>query len=859
MFSPLTRPTAFERTVAVVVVLIFVVISNLAESAPVTTHPRLFVRQEDLPRLKSWAVSANPVFQNGLLQAAETAKTTMDTPIATNNIPYLGAGFAGLPSLPYRDDGTNGFVAYPCEDYAMLFAFMSLLYDEGTPEHEDYASRAKTLIMHVMDAAIQGPPDPAPAAPTDWNDPAQVSSWYSGNAWRRTTFAAGDRSRWHGHCFPLVVDWIYDEFTTAELEEIRHVFLLWMEQNISASRVGGGSFTTSYNDPVYLTHYSIRYAVNNYQTAHIRNMAMMSIALDASDDDPYPVGPRGIGVRGYLENTIGLWLFQTDFILRTYCQGGFSPEGFSYGPSNVGRMLQLMLALHTSGYDDPNAFSVPMPQVKLENSGFYQDFLPGLLHSISPSKLTVPGWEWRGEMYQPAYFGDANRYELAETINALGPLGVYSYLNGNTDEWNATRYVQTFMMEGGEEKLESRVRWNEDFTHAIFYFLIMDPNETAPVDPRPTMTTSHFGTGLNRLLSRTSWNEDANWFTYKMSWNNIDHQFGDANMFEFWREGEWLTKEWSGYAFAYQNACSEWHNTLSIENDFVDAGTGHNRTVTSANGSQFLLGNPAGDPVLVARSLTPEFDYLCGDATGQYNYNPLAMQVTHASRSILWLKPDHLFVYDRAETQTDGYTKRFWLGLPGDPGDTMIAGNVTTGTTPKGQHLYVTTLLPEMGTPVLDLTEPISDYGEEGAEGEWTRHRLMVEAPGDPASARFLHVLQGTDAGQSRDNTGTVDTTSSTTSFAGAFAGDTAVLFPVNLDEPFVELTYETPGDATRHLITGLDPGAGYTVEISGTCGGDDPISVTVTQGGDEIADTGGVLIVECVAENAGVEDWESY
>ncbi len=44
------------------------------------------------------------------------------------------------------------------------------------------------------------------------------------------------------------------------------------------------------------------------------------------------------------------------------------------------------------------------------------------------------------------------------------------------------------------------------------------------------------------LLARTSWDEDAAWFTYSLGWVGIDHQNGDGNCFSFYRDGEWLTK-----------------------------------------------------------------------------------------------------------------------------------------------------------------------------------------------------------------------------------------------------------------------------------------------------------------------------
>jgi hypothetical protein len=89
-------------------------------------HPRLWVTAGDLPRLRAWANSDNPIYQQGLKPLAEEAKAAMD---------------AGL--VPAEDHGGNTWVEYPSEMYAELFAFMSLI--EADPGiRQDYAERART-------------------------------------------------------------------------------------------------------------------------------------------------------------------------------------------------------------------------------------------------------------------------------------------------------------------------------------------------------------------------------------------------------------------------------------------------------------------------------------------------------------------------------------------------------------------------------------------------------------------------------------------------------------------------------------------------------------------------------------------
>jgi hypothetical protein len=48
---------------------------TLEMMAPVTTHPRLFVRCDDLPRLRQWAVASNPIYEQGLRILVENVKS----------------------------------------------------------------------------------------------------------------------------------------------------------------------------------------------------------------------------------------------------------------------------------------------------------------------------------------------------------------------------------------------------------------------------------------------------------------------------------------------------------------------------------------------------------------------------------------------------------------------------------------------------------------------------------------------------------------------------------------------------------------------------------------------------------------
>lgn len=764
--------------------------AECTDAAPLTGHPRLWVRGSDLPRLRSWATAANPVYKNGLAAVASQAKADMD------------AGH-----VPDEDDGGTAWATYATEKYAELFAFMSLIAaDQGA--RDDYAGRAVQLLMYVVDKAALGAADNQP-----FRDPA---------------FSTSDRSRWWGEGFALTVDWIYPYLNAAQKAAIRKVFLRWTQENMVAE-------TTTYNhpepqgvvnDPVLTKNrLRVRWAFNNYYAAHMRNIGLMAMALDAADD-------ADAKLRSYLRYATGSWLYVIDYLLRTDARGGLSPEGYEYGPQSAGYIAQFLLALQSAGQDDPAVWG---PQVVLTGNPFWKAFTPAYLHSLSPAtSIAGDGWDYLGPVYLPAWFGDGQYYWAADTIDVFGALGLHAYRRGDKAQLNAARWIEKHIPPGGPAALLERARDSNAFRTAILYFLLFDPNATAPVNPRGAYPLTHYAAGIGHLLARTGWGKDAAWFTYGLGWNSIDHQHGDGNSFEFYRNGEWLTKERSGYG--WNVACSNYHNTLALENAKPDRPPGDWRYLIWQCGGQWSYLSASEGGVIKARSIKPGFVYMLGDATRLYNLRAENLtDITHASRSIVWLKPDHIIVYDRAASAVNGRFKQFWLQLPENP---KIAGNRSTVTTAKGQKLFVTTLLPAAASISADAAKPGGDANDETAANEPMRYRLKVTLASDPQDIRFLHVLQGADSGSDYDPPVLIES-SAGTAFAGAAVNGVAVLFPKRLGAAFSQLRYRAPLGAAMHIITGLSAEAGYDVNIDNS-GAD--LLVTVTPGSAYHADKGGVL-----------------
>lgn len=172
---------------------------------PQDDHPRLWLTAAELPRLRSWAVDSNPLYANGLALLAERAKQEMDE-----------------GRVPDQDCGNVGYEEYPTEMYAELFAFLALVENEQAAR-DDYASRARTLIMHIFNEAAKGPAN-------EENYTCNESTQYP--PFRHPDFATEDRDRirYHGEAFPLVVDWIYPSLSAEDKATIRKVFLRWAQE-----------------------------------------------------------------------------------------------------------------------------------------------------------------------------------------------------------------------------------------------------------------------------------------------------------------------------------------------------------------------------------------------------------------------------------------------------------------------------------------------------------------------------------------------------------------------------------------------------------------------------------------------------
>jgi hypothetical protein len=513
--------------------------------------------------------------------------------------------------------------------------------------------------------------------------------------------------------------------------------------------------------------------------------------------------------------------------------GGLPPEGMLYGHS-FSFLLGQLLALQTAGYNDP---ALCGPQIHLIGAPFWDRAVAGFLSSLVPGAQVFPGAAYMGPVYQMSSYGDLLRLWITpDFIQVFALLALLERQNGNSSHLDAARWWVINAVQGGAANLNTRLTNPWSKTEPILYFLLLDPSAAPPTDPRTALPITFYDAPQGRLLARSDWSTNATVFDFRASWISINHQDADGGQFEFYRKGEWLTKELSAYDNSGNGQSSPWHNTLSLKN-WCPAGTPNLNWFEGplwTNGSQWQLGLDAGDPTTIASSGTG-YAFAQTDMTPLYNrpsfWTPTnaALDILHASRSALCLG-DYAVVYDRAASLHSGLFKRFNLNFITTP---IISGNLVTETTPDGQHLYVTSLLPS--NVAFSITLVATNNIANIAELEPTTARLTVEDKNNPTSIRFLHLLQGADPTVAPD-TATYVQSSAGNRFEGVAFHGLLVLFPVDLlSNNFSNLSYSLPPGVTNQWITGLATNAAYNVVRQGGV-------VTLSPGGSLISDQAGVL-----------------
>jgi len=794
---------------------------------PVSSHPRLWITPADLTRLQSWAVPSNKIYAQGMVPLLNQVVNLYTTQFFPN----------GVQNPNYPDPGdTQGYVGNLTEEVGLVLAFNSLI-DPNAANRIKYAQYARNILMVAMNQAALGHLDGAP--------------------WRDRLFAVYNHANQTGMEWPLIVDWIYNAkdaqgnaiLTASDKATIRKAFMIWCDDCTNASTTGGDSpqvHGVINSHQLLPGNAAYRYASNNYYLGHARMLTMMALCIDPADDpavnSSQPASVLGNSLRSYIPNATGAWLYQEFAMMGDpvptanalgipgnpggfgLASGGLPPEGMLYGHS-YGYILGQLLALQTAGFNDT---TLSGPQAGLIGAPVWDRYVKGYLSSLIPAAIVDPSQTYLGPVYQFAAYGDILRiWVTPDAMQSFTLLALLDQENGKTSNMNAARWLSVTANEGGPTALMSRITqpWSYGVSDALLYFMLLDPAAPTATDPRPSYPTTFVDPAAGRVVSHSDWSPMSNMFDYRASWESINHQDCDGGQFELYRKGEWLTKEMSNYDNNALGLTTVYHNTLSIQN-YSANGTPSLQWYEQgewANGSQWMLGQNAGDPTTVTSS-GANYVYASSDLTNLYNrpniFTPAAgaTNVSQATRSIIWLNNDYIVVYDRATTLNSGLFKRFNLSLVTNP---VINGKTATETLGSGQKLFIQTLLPQNAAfssfnGAVNMN-PI-------AQMEPSKYILQIEDPTKPADTRFLHVLQGADPGAAMV-AATYTNNSAGTAFDGAVFGSSAAYFPVSATTAFTGTALPAPTGVHTLFVAGLAPNTTYGVSISAN-------TVTVTPTG---------------------------
>jgi len=551
----------------------------------------------------------------------------------------------------------------------------------------------------------------------------------------------GNGYRHAGTYYPLAYDWIADEMTPEDRAEAVRMLNSWIDNDMEHAAPKGTWTATADSDA---------------STGH--PMGYLTTALATWEENP-----RAAEIIGFIDKS-GMW--QTIRRYVSWSRGGTWIEGMAYSGSTRRYLLWGLECLRTAtGIDlwkQPGMEGFPR-EVALE---VIYSTTPGQEGMVPSGDIELGGYRFRHNTYQ----------DLSVTL---------SQVLGNEETGKLIRhYINTvhpvLERHGAAEDLLCRDR-------------------SAPAeDYTKKLPLAYFAPGQGFLFTRSSWEKDATFACFQSGGpTGVDHQHGDANTFQVYRKGVWLTREVSGYSGPADDTAA--HNGLLID------GKGQRPFHSSVPDARTL-----------AVSTGKGYAYAKGDAAGPYNLrqysnnpeSPLIFRVPLAERAFAHLHPDTFVVLDRVEAGKPEDKKEWVLHAEEKP---EVQGERLVLSAPD-QRLVVTRLLPaEADVQVVDekqLYAKALDY----MIGENNKHWQVRVSPKQPAAYDvFLHVLQASDVAKPKSAPVKLGAEGQ----ALAVAVDGWVFVGSLSPQPLATTSYTVPKDVVvrRHLITDLEPGT--TVLVS--------------------------------------------
>jgi hypothetical protein len=583
--------------------------------------------------------------------------------------------------------------------------------------------------------------------------------------------------------------------------------MLWNE--LSPAQRERAVLATLFQDEHRLNNVPLVLVDTDDTVGRVRNMLIDGLTACGSSGLSSDVASRSCavmdaGLRGWFGFELPKARRSEGFFAQS---GGTHPDGVFYDGATMGYWYQNFWVLHNSG--------VPITS--------YAPYLSHQLQSITLHAITpTEGGTYTAGDIEGYPNAESNSYEITRLDQQN-----YAWLRGLLE-------ISGLHTEAGWAQFVLERHFPPSGADARSLPLLLFNTDTlAPRDYRLDVPLANLDSGLDILLDRTSWSENASQLMFSGGWSGIDHNHADAGHFQLYRRGAWITHEPFGYQGAIANGGGA--NTLQLQ-------VHDDRVQYSYNAAQTQR--------VVRASSNSAHSYVASDLRGAYtsaldNFAGYDL----VQRSLVWLKsdesntPDTVVIFDQVHNNPSAGSPprklRFHIDMA-----PQITGRTATATSNLGdvsQRIEIAAVLPSSSS--------LEHLGASGAQpgdypGGYHTHRVDID-PGTAAQQlAMVSVLRASNAdGFVAMNPAGIDTPQ----LAGAVIGGEAVLFlkdDLRYTPGAGNLAVNLPATVGRIWLAGLKPEVSYSIQAVSNSGS---VSLTISEdsGSGIVTDDGGLLSFE--------------
>jgi hypothetical protein len=422
------------------------------------------------------------------------------------------------------------------------------------------------------------------------------------------TAVASDQARWIGEEVILVYDWCWASFADdAERQTLRTRWNHYLEV-LNAKSWGGP-----------------RMEANNYYLGYMRNSVLWGLATWGENTVGGVDRARELLLQGYRDR----YLDGFSAWYEAENAGGVTPEGTAYGRAMLDYFLVPALTLGNMGED---AFG---------RNGFAREAPLFAAYSLTPQATRGSPFEGCDERYWQQFpFNDDERFaqcgfEGVSQQDFSNAMKTFAHVGEGTVQGGvAGRFLAT--VDGAPSP------WIAAFFAA-----------EAPSQPFTDLPPDYVAPGARYVYTRTAWSapERSSLVLQLGQMTRVGHNHFDAGSFQWWRGGEWATRESTGYA--YSNESVRGYRGVGTED--VLAAVAHNTVLFEGRGAIGGDGTTDGPAAIVGLRSDADFSWTAVDLTPVFRDraqpNPCRYDWPYARlaiRELLFLRElETLLVLDR--------------------------------------------------------------------------------------------------------------------------------------------------------------------------------------------------------------------